>query len=171
MEIYETLFIRNGFEKSLEIFKVLPVDRQEIMGVSVYRYEVNSSLVFLIYDLNLENPFSPQLFEHIQPHLNGLVLVAPEEVDEVEFSGKSWLTGLLEARTAIPTVLALQMADTAFASLDESIRQRGLYLGPAARLVYWSPSYPASVQNIWETLWMRIEPVRREESSRDEGKG
>ena len=156
MQIYEILFVRNGFEESLKIFQTLSWEQQEVMGVSVYRFEVDSDLALLVYDLNLASPFSPQIFEHVKPHLSGLVVVAPQEVDEVEFSGKSWLSDLLEAKTDIPTVLALQVSEKDYRRLDRKIGEQGLHLGPAARLIYWHAGDEESMRNVWKTLWLHI---------------
>ena len=152
MQIIETLVIEQAPEMFSGMGEILPLSDLEQVEVPIYRFEVDSDLVILIYRLNSERQIKKEILDNILPHLKAVILLFDRSLFSTENYSLPFWDQLMEREREVPVILAVK-AENADIALSEKIKSRGLYLGEKSRMMFWDPADRASLLRIWQEGW------------------
>lgn len=157
MKILETAVVAERAALLDELAAELPLEKERILDIDVYRMEIDEDLVILMYHLAGEQKISLEIVAHLQEHLGAFLVVADNSGGNGFFpdaEAAEELARLLEGR---PTVVAVKTEAGALKSLNEDIRSAGFFLAEKGRVMFWNTASPASRRQVWNTLWQALQ--------------
>lgn len=157
MKIVETAVWTYNQALFEELSQRLPLDKTSVMNIDVYRFEIDDELVVLMYEFQNGVKYPPELLDHLEHHLAGLLIVTeskdalkiaetPEDVDK-----------LAEKLVDKPTVMAVKLAPGKIAAMNGAISEDGFYLSPRGRIAFWHPDAGDSALKVWEMIWQSLQ--------------
>lgn len=76
MKILETAVVAERAELLGELAAELPLQKERILDIDVYRLEIDEDLVILMYHLDEDQKMAPEMMDHLQEHLGAFLVVA-----------------------------------------------------------------------------------------------
>lgn len=159
MKILETALICPLPEYLEELASGLALEKQSVLDIEVYRYEIDEEFAILLYDLSAREKISPEALEHLSPHLSALLIVTDNEVEDLPAEVSGFIEEFAWNLEQVPTLLALRTDREKLQSLNPHILQSGFYLSERGRVLFWHPKQRDTRQRVWGTLWETLQEL------------
>lgn len=157
MKILETALICPLPEYLEELVSGLPLEKQSVLDIEVYRCEIDEGFAILLYDLSAREKISPETLAHLYPHLSALLIVTDNELEDMPAEISGFIEEFAWNLEHVPTVLALRTDREKLQSLNPHILQSGFYLSGRGRVLFWHPKQRDTRRRVWETLWETLQ--------------
>ena len=157
MKILETAVVAERAELLGELAAELPLQKERILDIDVYRLEIDEDLVILMYHLDEDQKMAPEMMDHLQEHLGAFLVVADNPGGNGFFPGAEAAEELARRLEGRPTVVAVKSDADALKLLNADIRSAGFFLSPKGRVMFWNAASPASRRQVWNTLWQSLQ--------------
>jgi len=161
MNIFEYLLISFNEEYKEKFLSFLPLEKNEIFDLIVYRYAIDENLSFLVYDFDLEKGMPSSLIFHLKPHLSGQLLIGDEKLHEILTSKNDLIHLLTNNSVKNSTVVATRIHKKKYDDLDKTIKEEGLYLGERSRLYFWNEFDIDSLKSAWYLLFAKLQSMNQ----------
>jgi hypothetical protein len=153
MKIVETAIISQNPQYLKELTRGFPLEKETVLDIDVYRFEIDEELTILLYDLNTKEKIPPPVLEHLSRHLSGFLLITDTRVAEFPPNLSVLADDIANNLTDIPTVVAVRTEEEKLQALNEAIVNSGFYLSEKGRVLFWAPETEHSKRRIWSTIW------------------
>ncbi|RMH78684.1 MAG: hypothetical protein D6681_19865 [Calditrichaeota bacterium] len=156
MKFIETAVIAQHPRDLEALMGFLEADRETVAGVEVYRFEIDTDLIALLYDFHPEKALPEAVLEHLNPHLEALLLMVQKPFEETDRELAAHMNRIASTFSHLPTIMAVRITPESLAALPAPIREQGLFLSSRGRMMFWHPSDRDSQARIWEMLWHQL---------------
>lgn len=148
MKILEVL-VQSGDPNYIEEFMhALDVEKITLLNTVLYRWEVRADLVCLFYTTTPESAIARSIWEHLQKHLYGIIVLGNDEFyQHLDADFKFW-NNLQEAGGNRPIVFGIKLNEANYLALQPALKKPGLYLTDSSQLIFWNVSQKESIKNI-----------------------
>lgn len=157
MKILETAVVAERAELLDELAAELPLEKERLLDIDVYRMEIDEDLVILMYHLVEDQKIAPEIIDHLQEHLGAFLVIAGNPGGSEFFPGAEAVEELARRLEGRPTVVAVKTETAALKSLHADIRSAGFFLSEKGRVMFWNAASPASRRQVWNTLWQALQ--------------
>lgn len=157
MKILETALFAQQPRYLQELLSDLTLEEETVLGLDVFRLEVDEDLAILIYDLSKVDKILPDILEHLSRHLSALLIAADENVSEIPAEIAAPLDELAGELAEKAIVVAVRAGKKNLQALNAPLANSGFYLSEKGRVIFWNPDEPATVQHIWNMLWNTLQ--------------
>lgn len=157
MKILETALFSQNPQYLQELLGHLPVEKETVLDLKVYRFEIDEDLVILMYNLNTPEKIPLDVLEHLSRHLSALLVVTDEKPAKMPANLSSLIDELAGELSDKATVVAVRTEPENLQSLNAGIAAAGFYLSANGRVVFWNPEAPDSLKQVWNMLWNTLQ--------------
>ena len=153
MNFIETAMISVSPEISKSLLDNLFEKNGEVLGVPVYRFEIDADTVAMVYDLVNAPNLPEELLHHLLPHLHSVLIATDAGKNNLSVAHREKMDRLCHKFAGIPTTVAVLTEPKQIKKLTIPVLN-GLFLAENSRIFLWHPDFPALKQHLWESLWL-----------------
>lgn len=157
MKILETALFSQNPQYLQELLNHLPLEKETVLDLEVYRFEIDEELVILMYNLNTPEKIPIDVLEHLSRHLSALLVVTDERPAKMPANLSSLIDELAGKLSDKAAVVAVRTEKENLQSLNAGIAATGFYLSSKGRVVFWNPETPDSLKQVWNMLWNTLQ--------------
>lgn len=157
MKILETIVLSQKPNYFAELMMPLAPDKINVMGIDVYRVEIDDELIIMLYDLNMEEELPADVIRHLQPHLGALLILSDGNFESLGSEEATLLEEFGVALADRPIVLGIRSKKSELGNIPAAIIENGVYLSVKGRILFWDPSIETTKKRVLNTLWNALQ--------------
>jgi len=158
MKTLEVLIVESQTNFKDQLWSVIQTQHEKVLNTNVYRYEIDFDLDCLFYNLDLENPQSLALVDHLKPHISALLIISDSSFMK-DSNNKDLIDSVTKDFGDVPIVYGINVKPEYLEKLDSEIRNSGLYLSDRGRLCFWNENDRHSMVNVFNLLLSELQLV------------
>jgi hypothetical protein len=153
MKIVETAIISQKPQYLEELTQSFPLEKETVLDIEVYRFEIDEDLVILLYDLNNKEKVSDAVLEHLSRHLAGFLVISDTQVTKFPPNTSALIDNIANRLSGKPTLVAVRTDEKKHRALNDTIADSGFYLSEKGRVLFWTPEKENTIRQVWRMIW------------------
>lgn len=127
--------------------------RSRLLGMEVYRVEMAENLVAMFYIAGGDQELSPELLAHLEPHLQGILLVTGEQISQLSARSQKTIEDTGLRFQELPLIYALRLEKRNLNHVSLPVAKEGFYLRGNGSIIFWNEKIAGSVKNLWAHIF------------------
>ncbi len=153
MKFIETLVVCPETQLLEELLQSWKPRKIRQFGLDVYRVEILEDLIGMFYLVGRDQEYSPELLDHLQSHLQWLMVITDEKISQLSSRAHKTIEELTARFPGAPLLYALKMEKRNLNYISEPAAKQGFYLRENGCILFWNSAVPQSLRNLWRHLF------------------